>query len=83
MIGYNPKGKCIYSATMTVGKYYDGDHPWDDDKQIKSLSLRTVHGYMFGDKGQLEQEFETRFNLRSGAFENGWVRDENGKVKDA
>ena len=81
MVGYNAKGKCVYTAFMSVHRYYDGSHPWDDDKQVKALSLRTVHGYIFGDKGELVQEFESVFSLRAGVYEKGWSRDETGKIR--
>jgi len=83
MVGYNERDQSVYSAFMSVEQYYDGDHPWDDGDQIKKLSLKTVHGYIFNDQGGLEQEFESHFNLETGIYERGWQRDEQGVISDA
>jgi hypothetical protein len=71
----------VYSSFLSVHQYYDGSHPWDDGKNVKALSLRTVHGFIFGAKGELVQEFESQFSLRTGIYEKGWSRDETGKVR--
>ena len=83
LIGFDTNGKCVYSAFLTVHAYYDGDHPWDDGEEIKSFKLRTVHGYIFGESGNLEQEFESQFNIDTGMFEKGWSRDEDGVLSEA
>jgi hypothetical protein len=80
LTGQDKKGKCVYSALLSVHQYYDGSHPWDEAKQVKALSLRIVHGFIFGAKGEVEQEFESQFNLKTGIFEKGWSRDETGKI---
>jgi hypothetical protein len=83
LVGYNELGQSVYSAFMSVHQYYDGEHPWDNSNQIRLLSLKTVHGYIFNDAGKLEQEFESNFNLETGIFERGWQKDEEGLVSDA
>ena len=82
LVGYDPSGKCVYSAFMTVHEYYDGDHPWDDAVQVKALRLRTVRGLLFDAAGKLDQEFESQFNIEKGTFEKGWSRDEDGILSD-
>ena len=57
VVGRNPEGLCVYTAFLSATDYYDGEHPWDDARAIKRLQLRTVHGHVFGEKGELEQEF--------------------------
>ena len=81
LIGYNLDGACVYSASMSLGKYYDGDHPWDSSDQIRILMLQRVHGYLFGSEGELEQEFETTFDTSSGEYLKSWARFSDGTVK--
>jgi hypothetical protein len=80
LIGFDPDGHCVYSAMMPVGDYWDEEHVWDSDVGVKALRLRTVRGYLFGDSGQLLQEFESTFDLGSGIYETGWSRHEDGTV---
>ena len=82
LIGYDPEGKCVYSAFMSVHEYYDGEHPWDDDVQVKALRLRVVRGCLFDANGKLEQEFESQFDIEKGTYEKGWSRDEDGVVSN-
>jgi hypothetical protein len=82
MVGYNEHGQSVYTAFMSIHQYYDGDHPWDDSTEIKKLSLKIVHGYIFSATGALEQEFESQFNPQTGTFEKGWQRDEQGAITD-
>ncbi len=80
LVGYNANGQSVYTDFLSVHKYYDGEHPWDDDTAIKALALKTVHGFIFNDSGVLEQEFESNFNPETGVFESGWQRDEDGVI---
>ena len=82
MVGYNQHGQSVYTALISIHQYYDGDHPWDDSAEIKKLSLKTLHGYIFSDTGALEQEFESHFDLETGVFEKGWQRDDEGAIRD-
>jgi hypothetical protein len=81
LIGFNPQGQCVYSAQMPLSDYWDGDHPWDDDKEIMKLQLERVRGYLFGSEGELEQEFESVFNVSTGMFVSGWAKDDEGAVE--
>jgi hypothetical protein len=83
LVAFNENGQSVYTAFMPVLQYYDGEHPWDDNVKIKELSLKTVHGFVFNDSGALEQEFESHFNIETGAFERGWQRDEQGVISEA
>ena len=82
LVGFNPEGGCVYSALMSFGDYYDGEHPWDDDTQIKALRLHKVHGYLFNSAGELDQEFESIFNLDTGVYEKGWARFADGTFRE-
>jgi hypothetical protein len=82
IVGYNEYSQSVYTAFMPILQYYDGDHPWDSSTEIKKISLKTVHGYIFSDSGAVEQEFESHFNLETGFFEKGWQRDDQGIVTD-
>jgi hypothetical protein len=80
LIGFDPEGNCVYSEQMPLGDYWDEHHVWDSDNNVKELRLRTVRGYLFGDSGQLLQQFESTFSLASGAYETGWARHEDGTI---
>lgn len=82
LIGFNPEGQCVYNASMSLHKYYDGEHPWDFGNQVKALRLHTVRGYLLGAEGELEQEFESTFDLETGIFSKGWARDSDDTVQD-
>ncbi|HSC81826.1 MAG TPA: hypothetical protein VLC08_15815 [Chitinolyticbacter sp.] len=82
IIGYNPEGVCVYSASMPWGKYYDGDHPWDDNEEVKQLRLQKVHGYLFDSDGALEQEFESQFDVESGFYSKGWAKFADGTFNE-
>jgi hypothetical protein len=78
LIGFDPSGACIYSDSMPLHTYWDGEHVWDDDVGTKNLHLQKMHGYLFGASGELLQEFESVFDLETGAFKSGWARHEDG-----
>jgi hypothetical protein len=78
LVGFDPAGKCVYSESMPVGDYWDGDHVWDDAEQTKRLKLQKVVGFLFGQSGNLLQQFESTFNIQTGMFEEGWARHEDG-----
>jgi hypothetical protein len=80
LIGFDPEGNCVYSAFMPLGDYWDEIHVWDSDAGVTTLRLRTVRGYLFGDSGELLQEFESTFDLATGEYETGWARHEDGTV---
>ena len=81
LIGLNSHGKCVYSAQMPLGDYWDGEHPWDDDEEIIKLQLERVRGYLFDSEGGLQQEFESVFDPATGRFVSGWAKDDEGAVQ--
>jgi hypothetical protein len=84
LIGYNPEGQCVYSAHMPLSDYWDGDHVWDTDTGVQDLRLERVHGCLFEPSGELLQEFESRFDISTGAYLSGWQRHSDGTyVTDA
>jgi hypothetical protein len=78
LIGFNPEGECVYSASIEVGDYWDGEHVWDDDSQVRKWRIEKVVGYLFGQSGNLMQHFESTFDVQSGLYKNGWARHEDG-----
>jgi hypothetical protein len=78
LIGTTPDGHCSYSAQMELGEYWDGEHPWDSSESIVKLRLARLQGFLFGQDGQLLQQFETHFNVETGALESGWAVHEDG-----
>jgi hypothetical protein len=78
LIGLDPGGHCVYSASVPLGEYWDGEHVWDSDEQVRALKLEKLLGYLFGENGNLLQQFESTFDLNTGIFKSGWARHEDG-----
>jgi hypothetical protein len=82
LVGYNPEGACVYSTALPLSDYWDGEHPWDSDTKIKKLRLEKVRGYLFGSDGELEQEFETVFDPKTGNFKSSWAKHADGTYQE-
>jgi hypothetical protein len=78
LIGTSPEGQCTYSAQMELGDYWDGEHLWDDSATIVALRLARLQGFLFGQEGQLLQQFESHFNVESGVLMSAWAIHEDG-----
>lgn len=78
LVGTDPDGRCTYSAQMELGNYWDGEHPWDDSRRVAELCIARLQGFLFGQEGQLLQQFESRFNVDSGQLVSGWAVHEDG-----
>jgi hypothetical protein len=70
LIGYDPAGRCVYSDILDLSEYYDGEHIWDKASSVKRLKLQRVKGYLFDKDGNLDQEFESTFDVSTGLFKN-------------
>lgn len=70
LIGYDGWGKCVYSELLDIHDYYDGDHLWDDASRVKKLQLQRLTGYLFSPTGILDQEFESLFDPKTGAYKS-------------
>jgi hypothetical protein len=81
MIGYNAEGRCVYSSSMSIHEYWDGEHVWDEEEGVRALGLAGIRGYLFGEDGELLQEFETKFNANTGSYISGWVRHSDGSLQ--
>jgi len=78
LIGFNPAGECVYSASIPVGDYWDVEHVWDNAEQVESLKLEKVVGFLFGQSGNLMQHFESTFDIHTGVIKGGWTKHEDG-----
>jgi hypothetical protein len=78
LIGYNPQGRCVYSDILHLSDYYEGEHVWDNAASVKRLKLQRVKGYLFDGDGNLNQEFESVFELSTGIFRSGRTRYADG-----
>jgi hypothetical protein len=78
LIGYNSSGRCVYSEVLDLSDYYDGEHVWDKAASIKRLKLKLVKGYLFDANGNLDQEFESVFDLSTGTYKSGRTRYADG-----
>jgi hypothetical protein len=81
LIGYDPNGECVYSAILDLSDYYDADHVWDKAASVKRLRLQRVKGYLFDSAGNLDQEFETVFDLTTGTYKSGHTRYADGTLR--
>ncbi len=71
-------GRCVYSDILDLSDYYDGEHVWDKTASVKRLKLHRVKGYLFDGDGNLDQEFESVFNLSTGIYTSGRTRYADG-----
>jgi hypothetical protein len=53
LIGLSPENNCVYSASLSLGDYWDGLHLWDDSRKLKRARLERLRGFLFGAKGEL------------------------------
>jgi hypothetical protein len=81
LIGFDSKGRCVYSDAIDIATYYDGEHVWDSGVGVKKLKLEKVKGYLFDEKGELFQEFESIFDLKTGAFKSRSARHADRKLQ--
>ncbi len=82
LLGFDQQGQNVYSALVSRAKYEDGKHPWDKPGRMLGMSMRSLRGFIFNEAGELEQEFESNFNLKTGLFEQGWSRNEEGFIDE-
>ena len=80
LIGLSPANECVYSDVISLDEYWDGEHVWDEAKGIKQLKLATLKGYLFDSTGKLLQQFESRFDLKTGSYSGGWNRHADGTL---
>ena len=82
LIGSSPEGKCVYSESIPLEEYWDGEHAWDSGEDVKRLRLEKLRGYLFDSNGELLQEFESTFDLVRGIFAGGWARHADGTFQE-
>lgn len=82
LIGFSPEGKCVYSASVPLHEYWDGEHVWDKAASVKKLRLEKVRGFLFESSGELLQEFESFFDISTGIFKKGWAKHADGTYKE-
>lgn len=81
LIGYSPEGQCVYSEIIPLSQYYDGEHVWDNRDQIKKLRLQSIKGFLFNSEAELDQEFESVFDLTTGSYKSGFSRFADGTLQ--
>jgi hypothetical protein len=82
LVGLSPEGKCVYSDSIPLDVYWDGDHPWDCAEEVKRLRLEKLRGFLFDSDGELLQEFESTFDLGRGIFITGRTRHADGTFQE-
>jgi len=80
IIGYDKKETVVYSAIISVNKYYDGDHIWDNDDAVIRIQMARLTGLLFDDDGKMIQSFESMFDPKTGSHIGGQARHEDGTV---
>ena len=55
LIGWSPDGKCVYSAAIPLGQYWDGEHVWENLDDVKRLRLEKLRGLLFDSTATLIQ----------------------------
>jgi hypothetical protein len=81
LVGFDAENRCVYSESLSLFDYYEGEHVWDDDESVRRLKLRKLKGYLFDFSGILEQEFETRFDADTGEYSGEHVRFADGTTR--
>ena len=81
LIGWSPDAKCVYSAAIPLGDYWDDEHVWDSAEGIKALKLEKLRGFLFDSTGALVQEFESTFDVQTGCIQSGWAKHADGTYK--
>jgi hypothetical protein len=81
LIGYDPDGRCVYNDIMDLSDYYEREHVWDSAAPVQKLKLQRVTGYLFNSDGELDQEFESVFDLATGIFKRGRTRFADGTIR--
>lgn len=74
LIGYDSNRACVHSEVLNLDAYYDMEHVWDDAARVKRLKLKTIKGFLFAASGELQQEFETTFDLKTGKYTSDRAR---------
>jgi len=82
LIGLSQTGSCVYSAILSLGDYWDGEHVWDSGTKVKKLKLEKLKGFLFDSSGDLLQEFESVFDLKTGIHKKGWIRHADGTINE-
>jgi hypothetical protein len=82
LIGFNVDRACVYSEILDISEYYDGEHVWDNTASVKKLKLVRLLGYLFDPNGILDQEFETHFDSKTGAYKSSRCRYSSGVVQE-
>jgi hypothetical protein len=80
LVGLSPENECVYSEIISLDEYWDEEHAWDSDKEIKKLRLAKLKGFLFDSQGALLQEFESHFDLKTGTYAKGWTRHADGTL---
>lgn len=80
LIGFSADGRCVYSEILSIHDYYDNEHVWDRAVSAKKLKLQRIRGYLFNEKGLIDQEFESEFDPATGKYKSGISRHADGTV---
>ena len=80
LIGYNAKGRVVYTDRLTTYQYYDGEHVWDETESILKLNLVRLIGEIYDGDGNVSQSFETRFSAETGLHIGGKTVWSDGTV---
>ena len=68
IIGYNAKGRVVYTDCLDTDAYCDGEHVWDRTESILCLNLVKVVGEKFDVDDNISETWETAFSAETGEY---------------
>ncbi len=54
--------RLVYNVCMPLDEYYDGDHPWDEKKEVKRTGMRRLCAVLFNNEGKPFQSWNASFD---------------------
>jgi hypothetical protein len=78
LTGYNSGGALVFEQVLALADYWEELRPLiDEDRFGKEKSIRKLVGTLYGERGQVLQEFENTYD-ETGRYQAGQARHEDG-----
>jgi hypothetical protein len=76
----NSNCESVIKIQLDLARYYEDLHPLiDDSKYRRKSKISTVLGILYGNRGQVVQEFHIAYDSQGQSLA-GWARHEDGTV---
>ena len=66
LCGYNAEGAIVYTESLDLADYWDGEHVWDSYDKIRALRMIKLIGKLYDADGLLYEDFENAYSPESG-----------------